>query len=207
MEIPEEAFSLLVEEIRRQPLELNRYRKKSGSGRSVAFGVVSKRSMPPDYSRQCWRRPYLYKLLLDFAEKHVTIPWNAITVNQNYQSLPHYDRHNVGDSYLVAFGEYQGGCLRIHEGDKEGIWDIRHKPIIHNFSQALHSVESFIGERYSLVFYQYQDARWQVNVPPASVVEIDGKWTFRRGEELIPRNGGLPHPLRGRKQLLPAPQA
>ena len=189
-EIPEDAFSAILEELQRKPLAVNAYRKKSGEGRSQAFGVVNRRCLPPDYSRQCWQRPYLYKLLLDFAAKYVDISYNAITVNQNYQAAPHYDRGNVGDSFLVAFGPYSGGNLKLHQGPSLEVKDIRHKPIVGNFSTTLHSVEPFQGSRYSLVFYTLRNTP---ALPPPSVVQEGGIWRFKRGEETITR--GLPHPL------------
>lgn len=195
--IPSEAFTEILKELDRQPLEMNAYRKKSGLGRSQAFGVVGRRCLPPDYSRQCWRRPYLYKLLLDFGAKHVSLPWNAITVNQNYQAAPHYDKHNVGDSFLVACGDYTGGELVISEGPKVGVWDIRHKAIRDNFSQCLHEVRAFSGTRVSLVYYYYKVPEG-VTLPPPAVKQEGVKWVFYRGEEAIA--SGLPHPLKGRKK-------
>ena len=206
-EIPSEAFEEILKELHRRPVPMNHERLRSGgNGRSTAFGIVVRRSMPPDYCRNCWKRPFLYKLLLDFANRYVHIPFNAITVNQNYKALPHYDKNNVGDSFLVAFGDYTGGNLIFHEGEKKGSYDIRHKPIVDNFSKVLHSVDSFEGERFSLVFYQYNDPRWTFSVPPPSVVNIDGEWLFKRGDVIIKPKEGLPHPLRGRKKGLPAPQ-
>ena len=84
MSIPREAFDEIYQELKRRPIGKNEYRLMSGSGRSQAFGIVNKRSMPPDYSRQNWLRPKLYKLLLDFGQKYVDISYNSITVNQNY---------------------------------------------------------------------------------------------------------------------------
>ena len=81
--VPEEAFEDILFELERLPIKINSYRKKVGEGRSQAFGVVGKRGLPPDYSRQCWLRPYLYKLLLDFGNQYVTdISWNAITLTR-----------------------------------------------------------------------------------------------------------------------------
>ena len=198
--IPEEAFEDILFELERLPLAINNYRKKVGEGRSQAFGVVGKRGLPPDYSRQCWFRPYLYKLLLDFGEKYVTdISWNAITLNQNYSAGPHYDRHNRGDSYLVAFGEYTGGDLKIHEGDLSGNHNICGNPIVTDFSKVLHSVEPFEGYRCSLVYYFYEDPR-SVPLPPSSVRCEDGDYFFYRGEQKVTQKEGLPHPLRGRKK-------
>lgn len=188
--IPAEAFSELQEELLRRPLTVNHYRKRVGDGRSQTFGVVNRRCAPIDYSRQCWVRPYLYKLLLDFAAQYVDISYNAITVNQNYQAGPHYDRGNEGDSFLVAFGDYTGGELRIATGPSLGLKDIRHQPIVGNFSTTLHSVEPFQGDRFSLVFYTL---RGTPPLPPPSVVLQEGKWRFKRGEEVC---RGLPHPKR-----------
>ena len=191
--IPASEFKDIIYELKRQSLPLNAYRNTSGKGLSQAFGVVGRRCLPPDYSRMCWLRPYLYKLLLDFAEKHVKIPFTSITLNQNYKADPHKDKGNVGESFLVAFGDYQGGELEIHEGELKGLHDVR-TPIITDFSKILHSVKDFTGERYSLVFYT---ARKSESLPPPSVREVAGKYVFFRGDEQIK---GLPHPLKGRKR-------
>lgn len=198
--IPSQAFEPIIQELRRQPIAINEYRKRTGSGRSQAFGIVGKRSLPPDFSRQCWKRAYLYKLLLDFADKYVKIPYTSITINQNYSAGPHYDKNNIGDSYLVAFGDYTGGRLKIHEGNLKGTHDVCQKPIVTDFSQILHSVQPFTGERYSLVFYYYDDPRWPYDVPPPSVRKVGDEWVFFRGEEPIDKHEGLPHPLKGFKR-------
>jgi hypothetical protein len=195
--IPMEAFDAIRTELERRPLEINRYRPQSGDGRSQAFGVVNRRCLPPDYSRNCWNRAYLYSLLLDFGEKYVTdISWNAITVNQNYRADPHRDKGNRGDSFLVAFGSYTGGELEIHEGPLKGIHNIHCSPIITDFKKVLHSVTYFTGTRYSLVYYN-ANIRGQ-ELPPPMVLkhEDDGKYYFYRGTELIDPSIGLPHPLR-----------
>jgi|688.fasta_scaffold07436_9 hypothetical protein len=199
MQVPPEAFDEIIQELQRQPLPMNEYRISSGSGRSQVFGVVGRRCLPPDYSRLCWTRPYLYKLLLDFGKQHVPIPWNAITCNQSYKADKHYDKNNVGDSFLVSFGKYTGGDLLIHEGDLSGNHNICYKPIVTDFSKVLHSVEEFEGERYSLVYYYYKNNR-SVELPLPSVKEEEGKYYFYRGTSKITKEEGLPHPLRGRKK-------
>ena len=189
--IPSEAFQPILDELARRPLEINNYRNTAGSGRSQAFGLVGRRSLPPDYSRHCWKRPQLYKLLLDFGAKYVPFPFTSITVNQNYQAAPHRDKNNKGVSFLVACGEYEGGELEILEGEKKGVYDIRHNPITEDFSKVLHAVRPFTGNRVSLVFYTYITT---IELPPPSI--RDG--LFYRGEECI--RDGLPHPLKGRKK-------
>ena len=200
--IPPEAFTEILQELETHPLQTNEYRNKAGSGRSQTFGIVGKRSLPPDYSRQNWLRPKLFYHLQEFAKKYVDISWNSITVNQSYQADKHYDKNNIGDSFLVAFGSYTGGRLQIHEGPLLGSHDVCFKPIQTDFSKILHSVEAFEGDRYSLVFYWFQNSR-SVPLPPCSVKKEGDKYFFYRGEEKITRKNGLPHPLRNRKKATP----
>lgn len=191
--IPPEAFAPILKELEHKPLPTNYSRSNSGEGKSQAFGLVNRRCLPPDYSRQCWKRPYLYKLLLDFGRDYVTdISWNAITVNQNYSAGPHYDKGNEGLSFLVGCGEYEGGALLIHEGDLSGSHSIRHVPLITSFGDTLHSVAPWTGNRVSLVYYTLRGAPL---LPPPSVRHEDGKWYFYRGEERITRKGLANHPI------------
>lgn len=180
MIIPASAFEPIVNEIQNRSLPINNSRKTSGKGRSICFGVVKKRIRSPDYSRFCRDRPLLYKLLLDFAEAHIpeTLVWNSIQCNQNYQCSPHKDRGNGGDSLIVGFGDYSGGELVI-EGTEH---DIRHTPIIDDFTTKTHYVLPFQGDRYSLVFY-YTPV--ETLLPQPSVRLIDQSWVFHRGEEAI----------------------
>ena len=193
-------FLLIQQELERKPLPLNQYRFNSGIGRSQAFGIVNRRSMPPDYSRLCWMRPYLYKLLLDFAKKHVKIPYTSITVNMNYQATRHRDHGNIGNSFLVAFGDYKNGELVIEDGQNKGEYNIKNTPIIADFNKAWHYVKSFTGNRYSLVFYTLDPkGRGSIdNLPEPDIVFEDDKWYFYRGDERIIQ--GLIHPLKGRKK-------
>jgi hypothetical protein len=184
-------LSDIQKELERLPISVNKYRLSSGDGRSQAFGVVNRRCLPPDYSRQSWTRPYLYKLLLDYGKEHVKIPFTSITVNQNYKAEPHYDKGNVGPSFLVSFGDYTGGELEIHEGPQMGLHDVR-QPIVADFTKVLHSVKEFKGNRYSLVYYTCKKSE---GLPEASVELQDDKWVFLRGGVVCK---GLPHPLAGR---------
>ena len=201
--IPEEAFKDIQEELERQPIEnLGNRGRKCGKGRSAVFGVVNRRCLAPDYSRNCWNRPYLYSLLLEFGKNYVDISFNAITVNQNYKAEKHRDKNNNGKSFLVGFGNYQGGNLSILEGDLSGSWDIKYKPLITDFSKVFHKVEDFTDNRYSLVYYQYErEDKKNLQLPPPSVRlnKPLGKYFFYRGEEKITKKEGLSHPLKGRK--------
>jgi len=196
-EIPASEFSDILQELTRWPLPLNTYRLKSGSGMTQTFGIVNRRCLPPDYSRLCWQRPQLYKMLIDFGSKHVSIPYTSITVNCDYKALPHKDKGNIGLSYLVAFGNYEGGELQMLEGDDKGEYDIKHKGLIADFAATLHGVKEFKGNRYSLVFYT---AKKSSHLPAPSVIIENGSYLFKRGDEII--TTGLDHPLKGKKKAL-----
>jgi hypothetical protein len=190
----EESLNAIVDELLTRPLAINKYRTRAGQGVTQTFGVVNRRSLPPDYSRLCWKRPKLYKMLLDFGARFVPIPYTSITVNHNYRANPHRDKGNVGPSFLIGAGDYKGGTLRIYEGDLSGCHDISGRPLITDFSKALHGVEEFEGNRFSLVYYT---ARKAETLPLPTVLLQEGRYVFYRGEQ--PCNG-LPHPLLGRKK-------
>jgi hypothetical protein len=196
IDIPASAFSDIHTELLRKRLLVNQYRDVAGVGRSQTFGVVNRRCLPPDYCRLCWARPYLYKLLLEFGAAYVPFSFSSITVNDSYRAAPHRDKGNTGDSLVVAFGEYTGGELRLHEGDDAGVYDIKHRGIVADFKATLHSVEPFEGRRFSLVFYNIQHKRLVPLPPPSIVQNEDGKYVFKRGDVVCK---GLPHPLQGTK--------
>lgn len=199
--IPSEAFADILQELQQRPIAVNKYRDTAGSGRSQTLGLVNRRCLPVDYSRQNWLRPKLLFHLQEFAQKYVDVSWNAITINQNYRCSPHRDKGNYGDSFLVAFGSYEGGDLVIHEGDLSGHHNICYNPIKTDFSKVLHSVDNFTGDRYSLVFYKLKTTKMPSEpLPEGKAVFENGKYVFKRGGVIINQKEGLSHPLRGRKK-------
>ena len=195
MEIPSSAFNDILQELQRRPLHVNNYRKRTGDGRSQCFGLVNRRSEPVDWSRWCWIRPKLYFHLQEFARQYVDIPWTSITVNHNYQAKMHKDKGNEGESFLVAFGDYDGGDLKIYEGDLSGNHNIKHKPIKADFGKVYHSVEPFTGTRYSLVFYTLK-RKAPPTLPEGKVVVEEGKYWFKRGDKLMKTTDHLEdHPM------------
>jgi hypothetical protein len=210
--VPPEAFEEIISELKRRPLPVNQYRDTAGVGRSTAFGIVNRRCLPPDMSRECWNRAALYGLLEKYADRFCPFSdWTSITLNQNYAAAPHRDKGNHGLSYLVAFGDYRGGELVIHEGDCSGTHDIQYKPVLFPGSELLHSVRPFEGERYSLVIYRAGRG------DETTLVEKRRQYTASLDEEtnkvrLFKKNSEnywalaerLPHPLKGRVKISPA---
>ena len=209
--IPASAVAEILAELERKPIPVNEYRKKVGSGRSQAFGLVNKRSGYPDISRQCWKRPYLYALLEKFAATYVPVEWDAVTVNQNFSCAPHKDRGNDGLSYILAFGDFWGGRLKIHDHpDLSGSYTINLKPLLFNGSALTHSVEPFQGDRYSLVYYRLKRKDPAAPYPGRSDYyaapdpEKNDWKLYKRSSDGPTVITGLPHPLRGRRKIAAA---
>lgn len=185
-------------------LGVNKYRIKVNPdhGVSQTLGIVSRRCLPPDISRCTWAHPRLYKYLMDFAAKYVSVPFTSIQVNDNYTCAPHKDVNNIGDSYIVAFGPYTGGALCVEDFD----YDINHRGLLFDGSELLHWTKPWIGHRYSIVFHSLEPKiRYGLMVPPLSdyeAIEHEGRWKIRRlsDGELFWGKRGLPHPLTGRKK-------
>ena len=138
------------------------------------FGIVTRRSQLPDYSKLCAARPLLYKYILEFGEKYVKIPFTSITVNQNNSK-----RRNATAVFIVSFGNFTGGELEVLDGEYAGVYDIKYKPVITTFKYA---IKEHKGERYSLTFYQSKKA---TGIPSASVVLHDGRYLFKRGDDIV----------------------
>lgn len=176
-DIPPEDLADILMELERQPVMVNPDRRVAGKGRSQAFGVVKRMSYRPWVSRNCWLRPYLWKLLQEFAAKHVTVPWKAVQVNMNYQSQPHRDKGNQGESFIVGFGDYTGGELVIHatQPDPGVIHDTHYRAHSFNGSRLLHSNLPHTGNKYSLVFFDWvMPSWWQHGLPTSEVVDHEG---------------------------------
>jgi len=213
-ELDESAFKELREHLTKHNIPINRYRKSVGDGRSQAYGMVRKRSMPPDLSRNSWCDPRLHYLLMLFARMYVGISFTSIQVNDSLTCLPHKDIHNVGESYIVAFGDYTGGELILNLPDGKQEFNIRHRPMLFDGSKIEHSVKEFKGRRWSLVYHTLEIPKKFPMIRSLNdydAVVRDGQYViafYKPGEpvEYLSKKNGLPHPLKGRVKK-PKPQA
>ena len=204
-EIPASETNPIRHYLTQHKLGNNKYRVKVGEGQSNTLGIVSKRSLAPDLSRITWGHPYLFFLLMQFAEKHVLphITFTSIQVNHNYPCKPHKDIGNIGDSFIVAFGGFVGGELCIEDVN----YDIRNRGLLFNGSELTHWTRDWIGERFSLVFHTI-NPRFPMmrELSDYDAVEHQGRWkiaflTEEGDVDYLYGNKGLPHPLKGRKVL------
>jgi hypothetical protein len=183
-------------------LGTNKYRVKVGEGVSQCLGIVSKRSQAADLSRQSWLHPKLHHLLIQFGEKYVKpyISYTSVQVNVNYPCKPHKDISNVGNSYIVAFGEYSGGQLCIEDAN----YNIERRGLLFNGSEHLHWTRDWTGHRISLVYHTLKPRFPMIKqLSDYTAVQIDGIWKIRylddNGEpDYLYKGKGLLHPLLGR---------
>ena len=109
-------------------------------------------------SRQNIKYPDLYQSILELGLYILPedFEFNQICLNKNLKCLPHIDKKNVGDSWIVSFGNFTGGELQIFdENDKIKLYNIKYKPFCFNGSKVKHGTNDFVGNRYSLIFYKY----------------------------------------------------
>lgn len=206
-ELDESAFRELIDHLAKTNIPINKYRRGVGEGRSQCYGMVRKRSMAPDLSRQSWMDARLHHLLMRFARLHVPIPFTSIQVNDSYKCAPHRDKHNAGDSYIVGFGAYTGGelVLKMPE-DRE--YNIRHRPLLFNGSEIEHFTKDWVGRRWTIVFHTLvSPAKFPMvkNLDQYEAVVVDGVWCIAYREpgrpvQYLSKKNGLPHPLKGRKK-------
>lgn len=108
--------------------------------------------------------PHLIKMFKEYGklhfEKFENFEFNEITINKmcvGTSVKQHLDKTNVGDSILVAFGDYTGGNTIIQNKSDNNfiVVDARDCPIKFNGAERKHSVSTIqSGIRYSLVFYK-----------------------------------------------------
>lgn len=210
MEIDKSAFQQIHDVLDEKAIATNKYRTSVGIGKSQCFGMVRKRSMAPDLSRQSWLHPKLHHLLMEFARLYVDIPFTSIQVNDCYPCAVHTDKHNLGDSFIVGLGDYQGGALRVWEDGKSLDIDIKYRPYKFNGSLIRHETAPFTGRRISLVYHTLvSPSRFPMvrSLSDYEAVAISGQWMIAFRQPGLPvryltPSDGLDHPLKGRKKDL-----
>ena len=186
--------------IEKHPIENNKYRVRVGVGRSQTWGIVAKRSEKPDLSRNTWKHAHLHFLLMSFAKKHIQIPFTSIQVNEGFQCGLHIDKNNIGMSYIIAFGDYEGGELEV----SNKVYNIRYTPLLFDGSKEFHKTLPFTGKRYSIVYHTLNPK--PVWLPIKSIhdyeaIQIDGKWVIKCSDgTILTKKSGLPHKLKGYKR-------
>ena len=98
--------------------------------------------------------PELSNIFKEFANIYFPdFNYSQVQMNKNFLCPPHRDSKNIGESVLVAFGDYTGGLTGVDINSKVEKLDPRLEPVRFDGSKNLHWVEPYEGKRYSLVFF------------------------------------------------------
>ena len=145
---------------------LDRYKIPRKDGGSVLYGYTYRGYLSKTKDREWCPLFKQYKtvmlsehpeLMFVFRElRDLYFPefmFNSVQLNYNYKIPKHKDSPNTGDSVLVCCGDYTGGDTIVLDKDKKIRYNARTNPVIFDGSKLFHYVEDFVGDRYSLVFF------------------------------------------------------
>jgi hypothetical protein len=145
-------FEPLLNAYQRAKIPIYGERKNSGKGQSQSIGILSRRNYGIGYSRNNLKYAEILREARALAKIICPqINYTTMMLNVNYEASEHRDKNNIGPSCVVAFGEFEGGKLKI-EGTE---YDICHRPFTFEAAESIHSVSPITsGTRYSIVFFR-----------------------------------------------------
>ena len=100
--------------------------------------------------------PEMESIFKKFADYHLPndFKYSDIVINKNFRTQKHKDASNVGLSYIIGLGDYEGGNVIVeNQNNTTTFYNIKNQPVGFNGSLLYHSTEPFTGTRYSIVFY------------------------------------------------------
>lgn len=113
-----------------------------GAIKTYGFGVRA--------SMNTISRPNITNLLSQFMKQSKpSFKFTSIQVNKNYLSALHVDSNNMGPSYIIGFGNYQGGSV-WQQG--MGACDVKNQ-FVDMDGNVPHATLPFAGTRYTLVYF------------------------------------------------------
>jgi hypothetical protein len=155
-----ELFKELKFLVARHPPRISDSRENSGIGRTQPYGIINrmKGGLGVGLGMNCEKYPKIWEEGRTLS--HMICPddlkWTTFMLNMNYEAVPHIDKNNIGESLVVAFGDYTGGELvTIAEDLSETEYNIRYKPVLMDASKIVHYVKPITsGTRYSIIFFR-----------------------------------------------------
>ncbi len=138
--------------------------KSKGKGKGLVFGKVNRfGTSAKNYgyfgdSTNNIKYNIIYDILLDLSN-YLNFECTTFQINHNFKTQPHYDKNNIGNTLIIAFGDYDGGELNVNINNEIEIIDIKYKQYIFDGSNNLHWTNDFIGNRYSLMFFNTKKIR------------------------------------------------
>jgi len=147
--------------IKKTPKDICKSCKFGGTWRSMrGKNVRAKCPILNAYKTKLYEdHPELFDIFNEFRDLYFKdFEFDSVTINKMGQGVsvkPHFDKINVGDSILCAFGDYSGGETFIKKKNPHfEIVDCRNGIQKFNGATIYHFVNTIKeGLRYSLVFY------------------------------------------------------
>ena len=176
---------LVLEELENTKFPLNSSRKNvsNKSTTSFAMGEVNYRGQKKlggktkGPSRFNEKFPELFILLKNLIKIwKPDFNYTTIQVNKNVISEPHIDKNNVGPSYGIALGDFNGGDL-VLEGKE---FCIKNK--FKKFNGTLgHWITPFKGTRYSLIYFTHT---FKPPCPSLRTIKVTKDGLYKKDEKI-----------------------
>jgi len=115
------------------------------------------RIYPPSLSALSRKYPNEWDYIKDWALDNIPpeVEWNSIQVNYNLVCPVHRDKANIGNSFIIAFGDYVGCNLVVEDlSGNEVEHDIRTGLIYNGYIQRHYNTPLLSGNKYTLVFFK-----------------------------------------------------
>jgi hypothetical protein len=133
------------------------FRKNFPKHRAEIFGAVKLRPVNGggySLSKSSIKRPILYEELKRIGDIIVPFKYSSILVNNNTICGKHLDASNIGASFIVSIGDYEGCKLNVKGKD----YSTKYTPVIIDGAKLEHyTTDDLVGEKYSLVYYYLTD--------------------------------------------------
>ena len=127
-------------------------------GESLHFGYGFKRFRGYDFLVSNFKFPEAFKLITELGNLVVPKDWEyeCITLNHGVKALKHRDKQNVGDSVIVAIGDFENGGITVWDSNDENpvAYNLKDTPLMFNGATHYHETIDFTGNRYTLIFYR-----------------------------------------------------
>ncbi len=104
------------------------------------------------------RFPDLFKKLKKLIKMNdPKFKWNSIQINKNVQCSWHIDKNNIGLSYCLGLGDFQGGGLDIRTtGTKANRYNNQHIMFKYDGKIEHRSAPKKTGDRYALIWFKHR---------------------------------------------------
>jgi len=128
----------------------------SKDARGFALGTVLVRGIwVPRQSKNNAKYPKLYELLTELIALYKpNFKYSTIQVNYGFACKKHCDKNNVGPSYTISLGDFDGGELEVDDREYVTTYVSKNRFIKFNGNNE-HWVLPFEGERYSIVYFTH----------------------------------------------------